>query len=83
MPDERSPIQHALVLHRVDPIKASRGSTRFWSSATCSARPARPQLGRVGTNSQELVKVFAIELEAGVAGASRPRGTPATLAAPQ
>jgi hypothetical protein len=45
MPDERSPVQHALVLHRIDP---DQGAVRFYSLAiklNLCGTMARKQLG--------------------------------------
>ena len=80
MPDERSPIQHALVLRRVDP---DRGVARFYSLMVerdlfGTIRLVR-NWGRIGTNGRELAKVFATEIEAGealeaLAKAKRRRG---------
>jgi predicted DNA-binding WGR domain protein len=66
--DKRSPIQHALVLHRIEP---DRGVARFYSLIIeCdlfgTIRLVR-NWGRIGTNGQELVEVFATEIEAGAA----------------
>jgi len=69
MPDERSPIQHALILGRVDP---DRGVARFYSllierDLFGTIRLVR-NWGRIGTAGQELVheltEVFATEAEA-------------------
>jgi predicted DNA-binding WGR domain protein len=81
MPDElRSPIKHHLVLHRIDP---EQGIRRFYSlmierDLFGTVRLVR-NWGRIGTNGQELVAVFASEEEAGealegVARAKRRRG---------
>jgi predicted DNA-binding WGR domain protein len=81
MPDElRSPIKYHLVLHRRDP---EQGIRRFYSlmlerDLFGTVRPVR-NWGRIGTNGQELVEIFADELEAGealetVARAKRRRG---------
>ena len=81
MPDElRSPIKHHLVLHRIDP---EQGVGRFYSlmierDLFGTIRLVR-NWGRIGTNGQELVEVFATEIEAGqaveaVAAAKRRRG---------
>lgn len=80
MPDERSPIQHHLVLHRID---SEQGVRRFYSlmierDLFGTIRLVR-NWGRIGTNGQELVQVFASEAEAGraleaVAQAKRRRG---------
>lgn len=80
MPDERSPIRHHLVLHRIDP---EQGVARFYSlmierDLFGTIRLVR-NWGRIGTNGQELLKVFASEREAGealeaVARAKRRRG---------
>ena len=81
MPDElRSPIQHHLVLHRIDP---EQGIRRFYSlmierDLFGTVRLMR-NWGRIGTNGQELVETFASEEEAGqaleaVARAKRRRG---------
>ena len=66
--DESSPVRHALVLHRIDP---DRGMARFYSllierDLFGTVRLVR-NWGRVGTNGQELVEVFATEIEAGEA----------------
>jgi predicted DNA-binding WGR domain protein len=78
--DERSPVQHHLVLHRIDP---GQGIRRFYSlmierDLFGTVRLVRNR-GRIGTNGQEMVEVFADELEAGealeaVAKAKRRRG---------
>jgi predicted DNA-binding WGR domain protein len=65
LPDERSFIQHALVLRRVDP---DRGVAQFYSLIVehdlfGTMRFVRNQ-GRIGTDGRELAKVFATELEA-------------------
>jgi predicted DNA-binding WGR domain protein len=67
MPDElRSPIKYHLVLHRRDP---EQGIRRFYSlmierDLFGTVRLVR-NWGRIGTNGQELVEVFADEIEAG------------------
>jgi predicted DNA-binding WGR domain protein len=63
MPDARSPIQHHLVLHRIDP---EQGVRRFYSlmierDLFGTVRLVR-NWGRIGTNGQELVEAFASEL---------------------
>ena len=69
MPDDlRSPIKHHLVLHRIDP---EQGIRRFYSlmierDLFGTVRLVR-NWGRIGTNGQELVEVFASEIEAGLA----------------
>ena len=84
MPDERSPIRRALVLRRVDP---DRGVTRFHSLLSVRDLFGTIQLvrnwGRIGTNGQELVEVFATEIEAGEARGRRPRETPARKSKPK
>ena len=66
MPDEiRSPIKHHLVLHRIDP---EQGIRRFYSFMVerdlfGTVRLVR-NWGRIGTNGQELVEVYATEIEA-------------------
>ena len=80
MPDERSPVRHALVLRRVEP---DRGMARFYALRVerdlfGTIRLVR-NWGRIGTNGRELVEEFACELEAGqaleaVARAKRRRG---------
>jgi predicted DNA-binding WGR domain protein len=80
MPDERSPIRHALVLHRIDP---NRCVARFYSlmierDLFGTTRLVR-NWGRIGSNGQELVEVFATEIEAGhaleaIAATKRRRG---------
>jgi predicted DNA-binding WGR domain protein len=78
--DTRSPVQHALVLHKVNP---DRGVARFYSLMVerdlfGTIRLVR-SWGRIGTNGQELVEVFADKIEAGraleaLAKAKRRRG---------
>jgi predicted DNA-binding WGR domain protein len=68
MPDARSPIQHHLVLQRIDP---EQGVRRFYSllierDLFGTIRLVR-NWGRIGTNGQELVEVFDSEVEAGQA----------------
>ncbi|MBM6582999.1 WGR domain-containing protein [Microvirga sp. BT689] len=69
MPDElRSPIKHHLVLHRIDP---EQGIRRYYSlmierDLLGTIRLVR-HWGRIGTNGQEQVEVFADEIEAGQA----------------
>jgi predicted DNA-binding WGR domain protein len=68
MPGERSPIRHALVLHRIAP---NRRVARFYSLMVerdlfGTIRLVR-NWGRIGTNGQKLVEVFATEIEAGAA----------------
>jgi predicted DNA-binding WGR domain protein len=80
MPDARSPIQHHLVLHRREP---EQGVARFYSlmierDLFGTVRLVR-NWGRIGTNGQELVEVYATEIEASqaleaVARAKRRRG---------
>ena len=81
MPDDlRSPIKHHLVLHRIDP---GQGIRRFYSlmiekDLFGTVRLVR-NWGRIGTNGQEMVEVFADEIHAGqaleaVAKAKRRRG---------
>jgi hypothetical protein len=67
MPDDlRSPIKHHLVPHRIDP---EQGLRRFYSlmikrDLFGTVRLMR-KWGWIGTNRQELVEVFADELDAG------------------
>jgi predicted DNA-binding WGR domain protein len=66
--DKRSPVQHALVLHKVDP---DQGVARFYSllierDLFGTIRLVR-NWGRIGTHGRELVEVFATEIEAGAA----------------
>jgi predicted DNA-binding WGR domain protein len=81
MPDDlRSSVKHHLVLHRIDP---EQGVRRFYSlmierDLFGTIRLVR-NWGRIGTNGQELVEVFATEIEAGqalevIAQAKRRRG---------
>ena len=81
MPDElRSSVKHHLVLHWIDP---EQGVRRFYSlmierDLFGTIRLVR-NWGRIGTNGQELVEVFATEVEASraleaVAAAKRRRG---------
>jgi len=68
MDDARSPIKHALVLHRIDP---ERRVMRFYSLMIEKDLFGRITLvrnwGRIGTNGREMVEEFASELEAGQA----------------
>jgi predicted DNA-binding WGR domain protein len=78
--DERSPIQHHLVLHRIDP---DRRVVRFYllmieRDLFGTVRLVR-NWGRIGTNGQEKVEKFATEAEAGealewIAATKRRRG---------
>jgi predicted DNA-binding WGR domain protein len=78
--DERSPVQHQVVLHRIDP---EQGMRRFYAlmierDLFGTIRLVR-NWGRIGTNGQEKVEEFASEIEAGkalavVARAKRRRG---------
>jgi predicted DNA-binding WGR domain protein len=57
MPDARSPLQHQVVLHRIDP---EQGVRRFYSlmierDLFGTVRLVR-NWGRIGTNGQELVE---------------------------
>ena len=80
MPDERSPIKHHLVLHRIDPEQRIR---RFYSlmierDLFGTIRLVR-NWGRIGTNGQERVEIYDSEIAAGqalevVARAKRRRG---------
>jgi predicted DNA-binding WGR domain protein len=69
MPDElRSPIEHHLVLHRIDP---EQGIRRFYSlmierDLFGTVRLVR-NWGRIGSNGQELVGIFGSEEAAGTA----------------
>jgi predicted DNA-binding WGR domain protein len=81
MPDDlRSPIKHHLVLHKRDP---ERRVARFYSLMIERELFGTVRLernwGRIGTNGQEMVEVFASEVEAGealeaLAQAKRRRG---------
>jgi predicted DNA-binding WGR domain protein len=58
--DKRSPVQHALVLHRIEP---DQDVAQFYSLMVerdlfGTIRLVR-NWGRIGTNGQELVEVFA------------------------
>jgi predicted DNA-binding WGR domain protein len=81
MPDElRSPIKHHLVLYRIDP---EQGIRRFYSlmierDLFGTIRLVR-NWGRIGTGGQEMVEVYATDIEAGqaleaVARSKRRRG---------
>jgi predicted DNA-binding WGR domain protein len=66
VPKARSPVQHHLVLHRRDP---EQGIARFYSlmierDLFGTIRLVR-NWSRICTNGQELVEVFASEIEAG------------------
>jgi predicted DNA-binding WGR domain protein len=76
----RSPIQHPLVLHRIDPEQDVRRlySLMIERDLFGTIRLVR-NWGRFGTNGQELVEVFADERDAGkalevFAAAKRRRG---------
>jgi predicted DNA-binding WGR domain protein len=68
MPDDRSPVRHHLVLHRVDPVQLI---ARFYSLLIERDLFGRVVLvrnwGRIGTNGQEKVEEFPGEEEAGQA----------------
>jgi predicted DNA-binding WGR domain protein len=78
--DERSPIQHHQVLHRIDP---EQGIRRFYSlmierDLFGTVRLVRNR-GRIGSQGQELVEIHADEVEAGhaleaLAASKRRRG---------
>jgi predicted DNA-binding WGR domain protein len=80
MPDERSPVRHHLVLHRINP---EQRVARFYSlmierDLFGTIRLMR-NWGRIGSTGQELVDVFASKDEAGqaletIAAAKRRRG---------
>lgn len=64
--DDRSPVQHYLVLHRVEP---EQGIRRFYSlmierDLFGTIRLVR-HWGRIGTKGQELVEIHADEIAAG------------------
>ncbi len=66
--DQRSPIQHHLVLHRIDP---EQGIRRFYSlmierDLFGTIRLVR-NWGRIGTTGQELVEIHPDEIAAGQA----------------
>ncbi len=66
--DQRSPIQHHLVLHRIDP---EQGIRRFYAlmierDLFGTIRLVR-NWGRIGTTGQELVEIHADEIAAGQA----------------
>ena len=68
MPDERSPIQHALVLHWIDP---DRHVARFYSLMIerdlFGAITLIRNWGRIGTGGRERVEAFDTVDEAGQA----------------
>src|SRR4051812_11515828 len=68
MDDERSPIQHALVLHRIDP---DRHVARFYSLMIerdlFGTLTLVRSWGRIGTSGRERVEAFDTEDEAGQA----------------
>ena len=68
MPDELSPIRHAWCCAGSIPTSGWRGSTRSWSSATCSAPSgsSAPGAGSAPT-ARSSSTVFATEVEAGEA----------------
>jgi predicted DNA-binding WGR domain protein len=66
--DKRSPIQHHLVLHQIDP---EQGIRRFYSLMVerdlfGTIRLVR-NWGRIGTSGQELAEIFPDESQAGQA----------------
>jgi predicted DNA-binding WGR domain protein len=68
MPDERSPIRHHLVLHRID---LEQGVRRFYSlmierDLFGTVRLVR-NWGRIGTNGKEIVETYDNEIKAGEA----------------
>lgn len=80
MPDERPPVQYHLGLRRIDPEQGIRPFYRLMIEQDLfgTVRVVH-DWGRIGTKGQELVEVFADELEAGealeaVAKAKRKRG---------
>ncbi len=68
MPDEQSPVQHALVLHRADP---DRRIARFYSLLIERDLFGTIMLvrnwGRIGTQGREMVQEYATKTEAGEA----------------
>jgi predicted DNA-binding WGR domain protein len=78
--DERSPIRHHLVLHRIDPeLRVARFYALMIERDLFGTIRLVRNWGRIGTNGQELVELFATELEAGealaaLAAAKRRRG---------
>ncbi len=80
MPDEGSPIPHALVLHRVDPEeRVARFSSLLIERDLFGTVRLVRTWGRIGTRGRERVQVFASEIEAGraleaLARAKRRRG---------
>jgi predicted DNA-binding WGR domain protein len=69
VPDElRSPIQHHLVLHRIDPEQGIRrfSSLMIERDLFGTVRLVR-NWGRIGTNGREIVQEYPSELEAGQA----------------
>ncbi len=78
--DTSSPVQHALVLRRID---SDQGVARFYSLLIERDLFGTIRLvsnwGRIGTHGRELAEVFATEIEAGealeaLARAKRRRG---------
>jgi predicted DNA-binding WGR domain protein len=62
MPDElRPPIQHQVVLHRIDPEQGIRrfGSRMIERDLFGTGRLVR-NWGRIGTNGQEMVEIYEI-----------------------
>ena len=65
MPDERSPVQRALVLHRVDPeLRVARFYALMIEQDLFGTILLVRNWGRIGTKGQELVQEFASEGEA-------------------
>jgi predicted DNA-binding WGR domain protein len=66
MPDEQSPIQHALVLRRAEP---ARQVARFYALLVERDLFGTVVLvrnwGRIGTNGREMVEEFSTEIKAG------------------
>ena len=62
MPDEHSPIQRTLVLHRVDPeLRVARFYSLMIERDLFGTVRLVRNWGRIGTNGQELVEIHADE----------------------
>ena len=68
MPDEQSPVQHTLVLHRTDPEqRVARFSALMIERDLFGTVVLVRNWGRIGTNGREMVEEYPTEIEAGTA----------------
>ena len=65
MPDERSPVRHAVVLRRIDPeLRMARFYSLMIERDLFGAVRLVRAWGRIGTRGDELAQAFATEAEA-------------------